>query len=252
MQRNPKLSHISRLHRLARQLATLKRMYETKKIIIDNVLYRQENSLSKPHTTTTDMSSHVPPSSIIPTSSSPSSPGWTPGPVGPMGDPNILGVPLSPLAVAKFERLRDRVKLYALGEIDDCLAEKSELVSMTFNLIAMKEAQAVERLTRVAIFLTKFTFLFLPLTLITGYFSMQLNNTAGKYGERDFWGASGVFVGIMILILYTVGRSTETLETGIMWKSVKEVWFGCFGKKKKNPKGKKKHGNSKGRWGGRV
>lgn len=244
MQRNPKLSHISRLHRLARQLATLKRMYETKKIIIDNVLYRQENSLSKPHTP----GPPALPSSLIYT---PAASELAPEPLGPMGDPDILGVPLSPLAVAKFERLRDRVKLYALGEIDDCLAEKSELVSMTFNLIAMKEAQAVERLTRVAIFLTKFTFLFLPLTLITGYFSMQLNNTNGKYGEKDFWGASGVFVGVMILILYTVGRSTETLETGIMWKSVKDVWFGCFGGKKKG-KGRQKHGNSKGRWGGRA
>lgn len=155
-----------------------------------------------------------------------------------MGDPDILGVPLSPLAVAKFERLRDRVKLYALGEIDDCLAEKSELVSMTFSLIAMREAQGVERLTRVAIFLTKFTFLFLPLTLITGYFSMQLNGTSGKYGEKDFWGASGVFVAIMILVLYTVGRSTETLESGIMWKSIKEVWFGCFGKNRNGKRGK--------------
>lgn len=236
MQRNPKLSHISRLHRLARQLATLKRMYETKKIIIDNLLYRQENSLSKSHAKVADVGLTPPSSSIIPTS--PETPGWAPGPLGPLGDPDILGVPLSPLAVAKFERLRDRVKLYALGEIDDCLAEKSELVSMTFNLIAMKEAQAVERLTRVAIFLTKFTFLFLPLTLITGYFSMQLNNTNGKYGEKDFWGASGVFVGIMILILYTVGRSTDTLESGVMWKSIKEVWFGCFGRKKHARRGK--------------
>lgn len=236
MQRNPKLSHISRLHRLARQLATLKRMYETKKIIIDNLLYRQENSLSKSHTKVADVGPAPPSPSIIP--ASPPTPGWVPGPLGPLGDPDILGVPLSPLAVAKFERLRDRVKLYALGEIDDCLAEKSELVSMTFNLIAMKEAQAVERLTRVAIFLTKFTFLFLPLTLITGYFSMQLNNTNGKYGEKDFWGASGVFVGIMILILYTVGRSTDTLESGVMWKSIKEVWFGCFGRKKHMKRGR--------------
>lgn len=236
MQRNPRLSHISRLHRLARQLATLKRMYETKKIIIDNLLYRQENSLSKSHTKVADVGPAPPSSSIIATS--PATPGWVTGPLGPLGDPDILGVPLSPLAVAKFERLRDRVKLYALGEIDDCLAEKSELVSMTFNLIAMKEAEAVERLTRVAIFLTKFTFLFLPLTLITGYFSMQLNNTNGKYGEKDFWGASGVFVGIMILILYTVGRSTDTLESGVMWESIKEVWLGCFGRKKHAKRGK--------------
>lgn len=241
MQRNPKLAHISRLHRLARQLATLKRMYETKKIIIDNVLYRQENSLSKPSANLvigSPLSSPTADPSKLPSDQSSE-------PLAPMGDPNILGVPLSPLAVAKFERLRDRVKLYALGEIDDCLAEKSELVDMTFNLIAMKEAQAVESLTRVAIFLTKFTFLFLPLTLITGYFSMQLNDISGKYSLKDFWGASGVFVGLMILVLYTIGRSTETLETGIMWESIKGVWFGCCGWGRK--KGKKGRGKRKSR-----
>jgi Mg2+ and Co2+ transporter CorA len=223
MQRNPKLSHISRLHRLARQLATLKRMYETKKIIIDNVLYRQENSLSNRSSIQLQ-----PP----PTPPNPHDPAPT------LGDPNILGVPLSPTAIAKFERLRDRVKLYALGEIEDCLAEKTELISMTFNLLAMRESQAVERLSRVAIFLTKFTFLFLPLTLITGYFSMQLKDM-DDYTQAHFWAASGIFVVLMILILYTVGKSTDTLETGVIWKSVKEMWFPCLGRRKKKKKGGK-------------
>lgn len=217
MQNNPELSQISRLHRLARQLATLKRMYETKKIIIDNVLYRQENSHKKNT-----------PQSVAPTTPPA---GLPQSPVAPMGDPDILGVPLNPLAIAKFERLRDRIKLYALGEINDCLQEKAELVDMTFNLIALRESESVERLTRVAILLTKFAFLFVPLTLITGYFSMQLKDLEGVYKQRDFWGASGVFVFITILVLYTIGKTTDTMEGARMWEGVKEVWLGCFGKK---------------------
>ncbi|RPA97624.1 hypothetical protein L873DRAFT_1809392 [Choiromyces venosus 120613-1] len=218
MQNNPELSQISRLHRLARQLATLKRMYETKKIIIDNVLYRQENSHKK----------------NIPQSVAPTTPltGLGPqSPVAPMGDPDVLGVPLNPLAIAKFERLRDRIKLYALGEINDCLQEKSELVDMTFNLIALRESESVERLTRVAILLTKFAFVFVPLTLITGYFSMQLKDVQGVYTQRDFWGTGGVFVFITILVLYTIGKTTDTMESAGMWKGFKAVWLGCFGKK---------------------
>jgi len=217
MQNNPELSQISRLHRLARQLATLKRMYETKKIIIDNVLYRQENSRKR----------------NIPQSVAPTTPptGLSQSPVAPMGDPDVLGVPLNPLAIAKFERLRDRIKLYALGEINDCLQEKSELVDMTFNLIALRESESVERLNRVAILLTKFAFLFVPLTLITGYFSMQLKDLEGVYTQRDFWGASGVFVFITILVLYTIGKTTDTMEGTRMWEGFKAVWLGCFGKK---------------------
>ncbi|CUS12431.1 unnamed protein product [Tuber aestivum] len=217
MQSNPELSQISRLHRLARQLATLKRMYETKKIIIDNVLYRQENSHKK-----NALRSVVPPAP--PT-------GFAQSPVALMGDPDVLGVPLNPLAIAKFERLRDRIKLYALGEINDCLQEKSELVDMTFNLIALRESESVERLTRVAILLTKFAFVFIPLTLITGYFSMQLKDVEGVYSQRDFWGASGVFVFITILVLYTIGKTTDTMESARMWRGFKAVWLGCFGKK---------------------
>ncbi|KAG0125648.1 hypothetical protein HOY82DRAFT_630512 [Tuber indicum] len=218
MQNSPSLSQISSLHRLARQLATLKRMYETKKIIIDNVLYRQENSHKK----------------NTPRSVAPTAPfaGFPQSPIAPMGDPDVLGVPLNPLAIAKFERLRDRIKLYALGEINDCLQEKSELVDMTFNLIALRESESVERLTRVAILLTKFAFVFVPLTLITGYFSMQLKDLQGVYRQRDFWGASGVFMFITILVLYTIGKATDTMEGARVWRGFKAVWLGCFGKKR--------------------
>lgn len=38
------------------------------------------------------------------------------------------GVSLSSAATVRFERLRDRIKLYALSEIQECLDEKDSLV----------------------------------------------------------------------------------------------------------------------------
>jgi hypothetical protein len=160
--------------------------------------------------------------------------------IPPSGDPDVLGVPLNPLAIAKFERLRDRIKLYALGEINACLQEKSELISLTFNLIALRETESVERLTRVAILLTKFAFVFVPMSLITGYFSMQLSDLQGVYTQKDFWGTTGVILALTIIVLLVIGRATDTLESLMIWKGVKGFWPDCFGGKKKGAKKKVK------------
>lgn len=39
-----------------------------------------------------------------------------------------FGAPLSSAATVRFERLRDRINLYALSEIQECLDEKESLV----------------------------------------------------------------------------------------------------------------------------
>lgn len=39
-----------------------------------------------------------------------------------------FGAPLSSAATVRFERLRDRINLYALSEIQECLDEKDSLV----------------------------------------------------------------------------------------------------------------------------
>ncbi|KAF8538530.1 hypothetical protein BDD12DRAFT_841972 [Trichophaea hybrida] len=226
MHKDPQLSHLSKLHRLSRQLATLKRMYETKKIIVDNVLNRQEQSHSKK---TGQVQKWV-------DERDPNDPSISYAAT--MGDSDVLGVPLGPLSVAKFERLRDRIKLYALGELEALLLEKTELETLTFNLISLKQSTTVELLTRVTIWFAGFTFVFLPLTLVTGYFSMQFKSITDKYTERTFWGAGGVAVTITFLILYTVGKSTRTIEFGIMWKSIKKVWFSWLDKKRDRKKRK--------------
>ncbi|KAL7276719.1 hypothetical protein RUND412_000300 [Rhizina undulata] len=212
-----KIHHISQLHHLGRQLAVLKRMYETKKIIIDNVLNHQDNSGTKIPTprdsgvAQADGSLSIPKNADVHREYVPN-----------RGDPHVLGVPLEPLAVAKFERLRDRIQLYMLGEINDLLAEKNELASMTFNLIALRESKAVEQMTRMTTLLTKFAFVFLPLSLLTGYFSMVLTDLTTKV----FWGTAAALVVITILFLWTIGKYSGTVDMGIVWKAFREVWFG--------------------------
>lgn len=214
MHKDPKLGHLSKLHKISRQLAMLKRMYESKKNILDNILYRQENSnykqsLSEPYHTADGSAQYV----------------------VPMGDPEVLGVPLGHLSVAKFERLRDRIKLYVLGELESLLTEKSELENLTFNLISLKQSATVEVLTRVTIWLTGLAFLFLPLTLLTGFFSMSLVNRR-SYTEGNFWGSAGVSVAIATVVLYTVGKSTGTLRLRSMFKAIKRVWIDRWAKRK--------------------
>jgi len=187
-------------------------MYETYQLIIDRILYRQENSLSMAKgggkviitggLEKMVVSAHA---STLPESAK------SPGSVV-MGDPLILGVPLSSHSVARFERLRDRIKLYALAELQDCLDEKDGLVNMTFQLIAFKQTSAVEKMTRVAILFAGATILFLPLTLLTGFFSM---NIQGMHSWRPvhFWGASGVSIVITVCLLIGVVKYSVAVDT---------------------------------------
>ena len=188
-------------------------MYETYQLIIDRILYRQENSLSMAKgggkviiTGGSDKTVTSAPPSTSPESAK-SLESFV------MGDPNILGVPLSSHSVARFERLRDRIKLYALAELQDCLDEKDGLVNMTFQLIAFKQTSAVEKMTRVAILFAGATILFLPLTLLTGFFSMSIQGMQNKWRPVHFWGASGVSIVITVCLLIGVVKYSVAVDT---------------------------------------
>lgn len=70
------------------------------------------------------------------------------------------------------------------GSGTDGLSEAAFIVSFSicltscqnYNLIPLREAQTIERLTRTTILLAKVTILFLPIGLATSYFSMQLKD----------------------------------------------------------------------------
>jgi hypothetical protein len=89
----------------------------------------------------------------------------------------------------------------------------------TFNLIAHKESQAVERLTRTTIFLAKITILFLPVTLMTGYFSVQIEDLIGVYTVKTYWSAFGVIMAFSIFALFIFGYVSDTIEGRMVYVS---------------------------------
>ncbi|KAF2156017.1 hypothetical protein K461DRAFT_318652 [Myriangium duriaei CBS 260.36] len=111
-----------------------------------------------------------------------------------------IGINPGPAACVRFERLKDMITLYALSEVKDYLEKKQALVDMNFQLIAIKESRDVERLTRVGLFITKATILFLPVNLMTAYFGSNLSNQ--EYTVAQYWiSFCCILVGSYVLLM---------------------------------------------------
>jgi hypothetical protein len=85
-----------------------------------------------------------------------------------------------------------------------------------FNLIAIKESYSVERLTRVTLLLAKATILFMPVSLLTAYFSCQFQGT--DFTVKSYW---AWFVGILIasiLSLVVFSLMSGTTERHLVQK----------------------------------
>jgi Mg2+ and Co2+ transporter CorA len=204
------LTHIDQLHHLGCQLAVLKRVYLAYTLIIDRVLKKQEATLASLKNSHI-MSGAESLASLEKNHSH-----------GPMMIPeadSLLGVSLSSAAKVRFERLKDRIHLYALSEIEECLAQKDSLVMMNFNLIAIKESFSVERLTWVTLLLAKITILFTPVTLMTGFFSIQFKNVEFEVGK--YWWTFGIVFGASLGLLVAFSFFSGTFEGK---KIVKRSW----------------------------
>jgi Mg2+ and Co2+ transporter CorA len=208
------LTHVDQLHHMGRQLAVLKRVYQSYELIIDRVLKKQEASLASLK------NSHIMSGAESLASSLPGV--GSPGPTIPEAD-SLLGVALSSAARVRFERLKDRINLYALSEIQECLDQKDSLVMMNFNLIAIKESFSVERLTWVTLLLAKITILFTPVTLMTGYFSIQFKNT--EFEIKGYWWTFGVVFGVSMGLLLLFSFCSGTFEGKIVTRSWSRVVF---------------------------
>jgi Mg2+ and Co2+ transporter CorA len=98
-------------------------------------------------------------------------------------------------------------------------------VAQTFNLIAIKESQAVERLTRTTILLAKLTILFLPVSLMTGYFSVQISDLQGVYTYKTYWGCFAVIMFLSIMLLFVFGWISGAVEGKATYQSLTEnLW----------------------------
>ncbi|KAL9089598.1 MAG: hypothetical protein Q9165_005630 [Trypethelium subeluteriae] len=202
------LKHIDRLHHIGRQLAVLKRLYQSYESIVDHVLEKQTAtmaSLANSHIVmTTEESGQV-------ASSQPQV----------AEEDSLLGVSISSAARVRFVRLKHRIRLYALSEIQDCLDQKEALVLMNFNLIAIKESYAVERLTRITLLLGKVTILFMPVSLMSAYFGAQLTDV--NYTALNYWISFGVIFFLSVLALIIFGAVSGTMEGKMITRPVSRV-----------------------------
>ncbi|KAK5045839.1 hypothetical protein LTR84_008932 [Exophiala bonariae] len=244
---------ISQIHNLGRQLTVLKLMYQSYEHIVSRLLYW---SRAKKDTNLAMLSSR------------PTLPSLDAGEYQDMTSSQLVRderifledesdcrVKLYSSSIARFERLLGRIRLYALTEIDECLNEKESLVLMVscyilplfrsldmltnfqnFNLVALKESQAVERLTRTTILLAKATILFLPVSLMTAYFSIQLPEIAEMYSLKTYWLSFLVVAVLSVAFLLVFGVTTHTVEGKTIYKSLTRMILdkGKSSKKKKH------------------
>jgi Mg2+ and Co2+ transporter CorA len=196
MLKKAELSHISRLNHIGRQLGVLSRLYTSYGALIDSVLEKQEASLASLKNShildSPGVGSMMSSQMIVPTAI------------------EMLGVSLSSASRVRFERLKHRIDIYALSELKECISQKDSLVMMNFNLIAIKESYSVERLTRITLLLAKVTMLFMPVSLMTAYFSCQLQDV--DFTVKSYWTWFSVVLSVTIAGLVGFSAISGTME----------------------------------------
>jgi len=89
-----------------------------------------------------------------------------------------------------------------------------------FQLIAIRQSRDVDKLTRVSLFITKATVLFLPVSLMTSYFGTNLMVT--NYLVSTYWFS---FIGILLgsyLVLLGFGVVSGDMES---WPLLSWNWL---------------------------
>lgn len=120
MFRTAELDHVDTLHHYGRQLAVLKRIYQSYDQIIGRIM---------------DMQDLIKKSALAAAGSAQAANATAPH-AQPSQGSNLdaedlsYGVRLSTAAIVRFQTLRDRIRLYALSEIQECLDEKEALVQV--------------------------------------------------------------------------------------------------------------------------
>ena len=221
MFQQPQLSIIDRLDQVGGQLGVLKRHYKSYIRIIDRVI--------EPPTMTVASLNN---SQILSGGSQDSLEADSPDPLQPVvaEKASLLGMSLSAAARARFIRFKDLIYLYALSEVKDYIEQKDSLIQMNFQLIAIKESSDVERLTRVSLLVTKATILFLPVSLMTAYFSTGLSNQS--FTVETYWVTFTVVFVLSWVTLLAFGVVSGSMESWRFYPPVKQFIVRLMGKRR--------------------
>jgi hypothetical protein len=95
----------------------------------------------------------------------------------------------------------------------------------------------VEKLTRITILLAKATIMFLPVSLMTGYFSVQIADLAGVYTVKTYWLCFLVIAVLTFGFLVIFGVASDTVEGRTVYKSLARTFLdfakAAIGRKRK-------------------
>ena len=84
----------------------------------------------------------------------------------------------------------------------------------------MRQSAAVEKLTRITILLAKVTILFMPVSLMTGYFSVQIPDLQNIYSAKTYWVCFAVIMALSFVFLVGFGVISHTLEGRLIYESI--------------------------------
>lgn len=98
--------------------------------------------------------------------------------------------------------------------------------SQYFNINAQKDSEATARLTRAAALLAKLSVLFLPVSLMTSYFSVEIEDLKGVYTRKDYWYSFAVIMSISFLFLFFLGKLLVDI-TDLLDSWMKAASRGC-------------------------
>ena len=200
------------LHSVGRQVSTLKRMYQSIQLIIKRILELQEtldSQNAQAHQGDGQQTTAVTPKQSGETVTKNSS----------------VGVRLSAPAAARFQALTDRISLFGISQVDEYLEEKEALVYMNFNLISLKESQAVERLTRNTVAISKIAAFFLPLSLMTAYFSTSIPELEKSYSAKTYWFAFLVVIVLTGIALFSFELMANHVQGRTDFRSLTRIFM---------------------------
>jgi Mg2+ and Co2+ transporter CorA len=203
----PRQEQVNTLHQVGRQISALKSICRSYESIIERILHKQivsqsrtrKGLMARPQIDTMDLQHYS-------------------------TESEASTIRLSSSSIARFERLHDRIGLLLMTEVDECLNEKEALVLMNFNLISLTEAHTVERLTRMTILLAKVTIVFLPMSLATAYFSMQVK-AVQNYSIETFWIVFLVVAVLTISFLATFEFLASRYSGKLAYRSLTKTLF---------------------------
>ncbi|KAK8048560.1 hypothetical protein PG994_010290 [Apiospora phragmitis] len=113
---------------------------------------------------------------------------------------------LAESAMNRFDRLADRLRWLMLNTIEGYIEEINALSNTYFNLTQQKDSSATARLTRSATLLAKLSVFFLPISFITSYFSIEIDDLSKWWNGNTYWYTFAVVASISFLSLFFFSR----------------------------------------------